>query len=484
MSRAPRRSHRVATMLRGGVLVAAVAVSTLVAGTAGAAPSAKSAQISKLVNQIAASDQNLTDLDNTLATKREAVNRALVDFQNSIVAERLATVASQGAKKSLLDADNRLADTQKAFDGFVARAYKRGPAGSMRDYVSSDDPQQVLEQVSVLDRVSAQQRTLIERLKVARNQKANRAAAAEASRVQAASALRSAATRKGEAITAVQTAQAAMRDESRRRNELLTQRAAAQTKLNKLRGTNVRVDAPVIPGLPPMATADIDPKAALDAAAAAAKTGMDIAQKALAGVIGSHQVPQSALFDELGLSGSDLTGTGGNSSLSRLSTGSLGALFGSTGSFSGGGQVRPGLRGPQAVEVVVNRAMAQLNQPYAWGGGDANGPTKGIRDGGVADAHGDYNKVGFDCSGLMIYAFAGIGYDLPHYTGYQYTSGPRFPISQMQRGDMIFWGANASQHVALYLGDGKMIEAPESGSVVKVSPVRMGGTMPMVVRLW
>ena len=83
--------------------------------------------------------------------------------------------------------------------------------------------------------------------------------------------------------------------------------------------------------------------------------------------------------------------------------------------------------------------MSQLNKPYAWGGGgDANGPTKGIRDGGVADAHGDYNKIGFDCSGLMIYAFAGIGYDLPHYTGYQYV-GPRAPIAMMQRGDMIFW---------------------------------------------
>ena len=127
---------------------------------------------------------------------------------------------------------------------------------------------------------------------------------------------------------------------------------------------------------------------------------------------------------------------------------------------------------------------SRLPLPYAWGGGDGNGPTKGIRDGGVADAHGDYNKVGFDCSGLMIYAFAGIGYDLPHYTGYQYTAGPQVPIAQMQRGDMIFWGANASQHVALYVGDNKMIEAPQSGDVVKVSPVRLGGAMPMVVRLW
>lgn len=131
------------------------------------------------------------------------------------------------------------------------------------------------------------------------------------------------------------------------------------------------------------------------------------------------------------------------------------------------------------VETVVNRALSQLGLPYAWGGGDANGPTKGIRDGGVADRHGDYNKIGFDCSGLMIYAFAGVGKALPHYTGYQYTSGPQHPVSTRKRGDMLFWPG----HVALYLGDGKMVEAPQSGDVVKISPVRMAGIKPMVVRL-
>lgn len=484
-TRAIRTSHRLTAMLRGGVLVSAVALSTLVAGAAGAAPTdQKAAKISRLVNQIATTDQNLTDLDNTLAVKREAVNRALVDFQNSIVAERLAAVAAQGARKSLVDADRRLASAQKSFDTYAASAYRRGAAGTMRDYISADDPQKVLDQVGVLDRVSAAQRRTIEQLKIARNQKANRAATAEASRRQASSAVRSAASRRGDAIGAVQTAQQAMAAQQRNKVALLTKRAEAQNKLNALRGVTTRVSAPVIPGLPALVDGGGVNQAAMDAAVAAAKIAMDVAQKTLATVIGSQQIPQSKLFDELGLSGSDVTSTGGNGSLTRLSTGSLGALFGSTGSFGGGGQVRPGLRGPQAVEVVVNRAMSQLNLPYAWGGGDGNGPTKGIRDGGVADAHGDYNKVGFDCSGLMIYAFAGIGYDLPHYTGYQYTAGPQVPIAQMQRGDMIFWGANASQHVALYVGDNKMIEAPQSGDVVKVSPVRLGGAMPMVVRLW
>ena len=149
------------------------------------------------------------------------------------------------------------------------------------------------------------------------------------------------------------------------------------------------------------------------------------------------------------------------------------------GTGQGGGGATETPSGSTRVDTVINRAMSQLGAPYAWGGGDANGPTRGIRDGGVADSHGDYNKIGFDCSGLMIYAFAGVGKALPHFTGYQYTSGPQYPVSSRKRGDMLFWPG----HVALYLGDGKMIEAPQSGDVVKISPVRMAGVMPMVVRL-
>lgn len=135
------------------------------------------------------------------------------------------------------------------------------------------------------------------------------------------------------------------------------------------------------------------------------------------------------------------------------------------------------------IETVIARAESQLGVPYAWGGGDANGPTKGIRDGGVADAHGDYNKIGFDCSGLTLYAFAGVGISLPHYTGYQYQRGTQISPSEAQRGDLLFWGPAGNHHVAIYLGDGMMIEAPQSGDVVKKSPVRWSSMSQYAVRL-
>lgn len=135
------------------------------------------------------------------------------------------------------------------------------------------------------------------------------------------------------------------------------------------------------------------------------------------------------------------------------------------------------------IETVISRAQAYIGTQYAWGGGNASGPTLGIRDGGVADSYGDYNKVGFDCSGLTLYAFAGVGIALPHYSGYQYQKGTKISPSEMERGDLIFYGPNAENHVAIYLGDGTMLEAPQSGSTVRISPVRWSGMSPYAVRL-
>ena len=112
--------------------------------------------------------------------------------------------------------------------------------------------------------------------------------------------------------------------------------------------------------------------------------------------------------------------------------------------------------------------------PYSWGGGNAAGASRGIDSGA--------GTVGFDCSGLMLYMFAGVGIKLPHYSGSQYDMGRKIPSSQMRRGDVLFYGPNGSQHVAMYLGNGQMLEAPYTGSTVKISPVRTSGMTPYVIR--
>ncbi|MEO6086789.1 MAG: NlpC/P60 family protein [Umezawaea sp.] len=139
--------------------------------------------------------------------------------------------------------------------------------------------------------------------------------------------------------------------------------------------------------------------------------------------------------------------------------------------------------------TVVAAALSYLGTRYSWGGGNATGPTKGIRDGGVADVFGDYLAEGFDCSGLMEYAFAQAGITVPGTSQPQQLYGRSLPWGNAQPGDMVFWGRPA-HHVALYIGTLNqipyMVEAPESGSVVKVSPVRTTASDfdPLVVRAW
>ncbi|KUI37519.1 peptidase C40 [Mycobacterium sp. GA-2829] len=131
--------------------------------------------------------------------------------------------------------------------------------------------------------------------------------------------------------------------------------------------------------------------------------------------------------------------------------------------------------GAQAIEYVIRRAGTQIGVPYSWGGGSLDGPSKGIDSGA--------NTVGFDCSGLTRYAFAGVGILLPRYSGDQYDAGRKVPPSQAKRGDLLFWGPGGSQHEAIYLGQGQMIEAQQTGVPIKVSPVRMAGMTPYVVRI-
>lgn len=131
--------------------------------------------------------------------------------------------------------------------------------------------------------------------------------------------------------------------------------------------------------------------------------------------------------------------------------------------------------GSQAIEYVIRRAGTQIGVPYSWGGGSLTGPSRGIDQGA--------NTVGFDCSGLTRYAFAGVGILLPRWSGDQYNAGRKVPPSQARRGDLLFWGPGGSQHEAIYLGNGQMLEAQQTGVPVKISPVRTGGMTPYVTRI-
>ena len=133
------------------------------------------------------------------------------------------------------------------------------------------------------------------------------------------------------------------------------------------------------------------------------------------------------------------------------------------------------VNGAQAIEYVIRRAGTQIGVPYSWGGGSLTGPSRGVDQGA--------GTVGFDCSGLTRFAFAGVGVLLPRWSGDQYNAGRKVPPSQAKRGDLLFWGPGGSQHEAIYLGGGQMLEAQQTGVPIKISPVRTSGMTPYVIRI-
>ena len=138
--------------------------------------------------------------------------------------------------------------------------------------------------------------------------------------------------------------------------------------------------------------------------------------------------------------------------------------------------IAPGMvRGPAAIEYVIRRGGSQVGTPYSWGGGKPNGPSRGIGSGA--------NTVGYDCSGFTQFSYAGVGVLIPKYSGDQYNTGRKVPLNQAKRGDLLFWGPGGSQHVAIYLGGGRMLEASGSAGRVTVSPVRTSGLQPNVARI-
>ncbi|PBA69048.1 C40 family peptidase [Mycobacterium avium] len=123
--------------------------------------------------------------------------------------------------------------------------------------------------------------------------------------------------------------------------------------------------------------------------------------------------------------------------------------------------------------------------PYAWGGGGLDGPSRGISDGGgPADRAGDYNKVGFDCSGYARYiTYQATGHEIPRTSEAQYAAGMPISASQAQPGDLFFPSSAGRPpgHVQVYIGNSQVAEAPSSGQTVKISPLQPGEFRRMVV---
>ena len=122
--------------------------------------------------------------------------------------------------------------------------------------------------------------------------------------------------------------------------------------------------------------------------------------------------------------------------------------------------------------AAAKAAQAQPAPVRQTGGG---GSTTTSSSSGSGSGGGGTTPSGFDCSGLVMWAYAQAGIGLPHYSGAQYASTTHISMADIQPGDLLFYGPGGSDHVAMYVGGGSMIEAPYTGASVWITGVRTDG---------
>jgi peptidoglycan DL-endopeptidase RipA len=436
----------------------------------GAPGSADTDNVATLVAAVANANQKLQDLGAAVQSTQEGVNKAILDVQNARDAAATAQRELETSQRGIDDANIAITAAQKRFDTFAAATYVNGPSSS---YVTAADPADVLHTASTAQTLSISSARVMQGLQRARTEQVNKESAARLAKQKADQAAADAEASQKTAVAALTEAQRNFGSQQAELDRLSVERTAAQARLAELRRSSAPA-APAAPSAAPQAAAS-GPASNWDRAPGApapAAGNWDTAWDPTLPAIPSAFVSGDPIAIINAILGITATSAQVTSQMGRSFLQKIGLLPTPTGYTNG---AIPRVYGRQATEYVIKRAMSQMGVPYSWGGGNAAGPSRGIDSGA--------GTVGFDCSGLTLYAFAGVGIKLDHYSGSQYNAGRKVPNSQMRRGDMLFYGPNASQHVALYLGDGQMLEAPYTGSVVKISPVRTSGMTPYATRL-
>ncbi len=450
------RRRRVPVVLL--LLVALVA--TLVTTAGGAANAAKAPpnpsdqQISAAQRAKAALGDEVGRLSAQVVQMQDQLNQlqAAQEMAEQRLAYALAKLAtakqrSAAAAAAADRAQARVRQAQREYRAYVQATYMSGDlGGTTSSLLTASDPNVLLEQSALQSYEADHQLDAIGNLKSATVAKSNADAAARLAVQQQRHATTTAANAKQAADQAVISAQA---QEQQLQGSLAAQQSALDQARNELATLNhQRAQYLAWKKRQEAIRRAIErarrlAEARARAAAAAARAAAAAQARAAARAAAAHH-----------------SGGGG---------GGGGGGFSAPAPRPSGGGWTPA-RGLSA----VHRAERYLGWMYAWAGGDASGPTFGVcaGDGAFNDCH----IRGFDCSGLTIYAWAPY-LSMDHFAATQYwQAGSDHPsLSNLQPGDLLFWSSNGSasgiHHVAIYIGGGNVIQAPQSGSVIQITPV-------------
>jgi cell wall-associated NlpC family hydrolase len=389
--------------------------------------------------QVGAITAQLAKAQAGAAAAGQAAQIALQDYQEKEAAYSAAQHAAGRAATAAATAvaGERAGRAQVA--AFARSSYVDGTTNpGIVALMTAGGPAQLLERAALLDAAGAHRADVVRQLIVLRGKadKANQAARrtvgqADTLKAQAGSALNSAISQ--EVSARAQTAALAVQQK-----DLQAQLQQAQQTLSGLAGA--RVAAQIYAAQQ----------------AAAQQAAAQSAGKQRSPVV-SHAPPPTPTPSSNGDGSSAGGGAPGGSS---------------PGGSSSGGGAGTGAPSGSAVQIAIAAAKHQLGVPYAWGGGGPRGPSMGFGP--------DAGVVGFDCSGLTQYAYARAGISISRVARDQYAdfSDRSVASSDLQPGDLVFWANGNSYasiyHVALYIGGGNVIAAPQSGDVVKIESMWFG----------
>ncbi len=386
---------------------------------------ARASEVAALTTQLAELDSRVDDLQVELAVQRESAEAAMVDLQ---VAQEAAEAAARRAAAARVETDAATVAIDQArarLDEFVAATYQQGfDTGPLGLLTESASPEDLIARAEFNNLIVQTQASAQESLEKARVEKANADSAARQARDEA----RDRETEAAAAKAVADQAYAAAADAAKQQVELLTAVEAERADVQR------RLDA----------------AEAADDGLRVQRSRFDEWQRRIAEEAAARQRAER------------------DAAAARLALPRQGSETGA-------------VRGGAAVQRVIDRAMSQVGVQYVWGGGTGRGPSTGI-----PDAFGSpLDRIGFDCSGLMLYAFNGAGVALPRVARSQFNAGRKVPLSDMRPGDMVFYqnGSAPIHHVAMYIGNGKMIEAPYTGANVRVVPLRTKGLLPEATRV-
>ena len=459
---------RLATPLTHRVGPAVISVALLL-GTPALAK-ADPDSMAKLIAAVAQANQRLEDINAQIETQEESVNKAIVDVETARDNATAAQHDVETSQQSVKSADAAIVAAQKKFDRFAVASYVNGPSDS---YLTAKNPDDMISSAAAGQALAASSQQVMDNLQRARTEQLNKESSARLAKQKADKAVGDAQASQNAAVAALTDAHRKFGEQQQEITRLADERNAAQSRLDAARtwsasagGPDAGQRAASSPGdrWDPAAPGSPE-KPRGNGGAWAGDWDPTLPMVPSANVPGDPVVILNKVLGTMSTS-SELTSQMGSSFLQQL------GLAPAPSGFTNG--KIPRVYGRQASEYVIRRAGSQIGVPYSWGGGTAAGPGKGIGSGS--------GTTGFDCSGLILYAFAGVGIKLPHYSGAQYDLGRKIPASQMRRGDVIFYGPGGSQHVTLYLGQGQMLEAPDVGLKVRIAPVRTSGMTPYVIR--